>query len=167
MKKRGVALFPNKKAAETNYKFVALFPNKKAAMEISFGMIFSIILIIVFLSFAFFGIKKLLGVQEVAMIEQFKDNFQNDVNKIWNGPQGQQTVEYNLPRKVEGVCIENSEFQNVYFLPEGKFARATINNIDMEKSIVSNNRLCFEKKEGKIVMTLGKDFGENKVTVSR
>ena len=62
---------------------------KRGFMEISFGMIFSIILIIVFLAFAFFGIKKLLEVQESAMISQFEKNLQDNIDTMWKGPQGQ------------------------------------------------------------------------------
>lgn len=139
--------------------------NKKAAMEISFGMIFAIILIIVFLSFAFFGIKKLLGVQEYAMISQFKSSLQEDVNKMWNGPQGQQNMTYNLPKKIDGVCFKESENGNLYFLPQGKFPGGDIAHIDLDKILISGKDKCFENKAGKVTITLKKDFGENLITL--
>lgn len=138
---------------------------KKGAMEISFGMIFAIILIIVFLAFAFYGIKKLLGVQEYSMISKFKSDLQEDVNKMWNGPQGQQNMSYSLPKKIEGVCFRVSENGNLYFLPAGKFPEGNIDHLDIERIIGSKDEKCFENKEGKITFTLKKDFGENLVTL--
>lgn len=136
-------------------------------MEISFGMIFSIILIVVFLAFAFFGIKKLMDVQGTALSSQFKSDLQDDINKMWNGPQGQQQVEYNLPNKVEGVCIADSNYQNLYFIPEGKFPGTILTNIDIEQTLGNNEKICFENNEGSVTMTLKKDFGENLVTILR
>lgn len=139
--------------------------DRRGALEISFGMIFSIILIIVFLSFAFYGIKKLISVQETAMVYQFKEDLQNDINKIWNGPQGQQPVKYKLPNKIEGICIENYESQNFYFIPKGKFSGGILDNIDEKNTLGNSGSLCFENKDGYVSMTLKKDFGENLVTI--
>jgi hypothetical protein len=138
---------------------------KKGAMEISFGMIFSIILIIVFLAFAFWGIKKLIGVQETALVAKFKNDLQNDVDKIWNGPQGQQLMKYNLPKKIEGVCFDESATRNLYFLPERIFLGADIEHIDWTKTLGEKNFVCFENKEGSVEITLSKDFGDNLVAI--
>jgi uncharacterized protein (UPF0333 family) len=50
--------------------------NKKAQLKISFGMIFSIILVISFLAFGFFAIQKFLGIQENIIMKKFVDDFQ-------------------------------------------------------------------------------------------
>jgi len=136
---------------------------RRAQMQISFGMIFSIILIIVFVAFAFFGIKKFVEVQQSASISQFKSDFQNDVTNMWNGPQGQQKLQYNLPKKVSGVCITKNTYENLYFLPRtAGFTGADISHIDLNK--ISKD-LCFENKDGVVSITLKKDFGETLVTV--
>jgi uncharacterized protein (UPF0333 family) len=135
------------------------FLKKKAQMKISFGMIFSIILIIAFLAFAFWGIKKFVGVQETAMIAQFKSDLQNDVNTMWNGPQGQQLMKYKLPKKIENVCFRNS-YENIYFEPR-KYGSSNIEHVNIE------NNICFENKEGTVTIGLKKDFGENLVTVAK
>jgi uncharacterized protein (UPF0333 family) len=141
--------------------------NKRGAINISFGMIFSIILIVVFLAFAFYGIKKLVEVQEIALVSQFKSDLQEDIDKMWNGPQGQQPLKYRIPNKIEGICITNSEYQNLYFIPEGKFQGTIIEHVDFEKSLGKNKNLCFENNEGTISINLNKDFGENLVTISK
>ncbi len=141
--------------------------DKKGQLNISFGMIFSIILVVVFLAFAFFGIKKVLSIQETALISQFKQDVQNDINKMWNGPQGQQQVKYKLPNKIEGICIEDEASQNFYFVPRGKFGGGILNNVDLANTLGNSASLCIESKEGYVGFTIKKDFGENLVTILR
>jgi len=151
-----------KKAQSKKLKIFTLH-SKRAQMKISFGMIFSIILIIVFLAFAFWGIKKFLGIQEETMVLQFKSDLQDNIDKLWEGPQGQQTLEYKLPKKIEGVCLKEDDYENLYFEPKGKFIGTTIEHIDWDNT----GELCFEDKEGIVEITLTKDFGETLVTISR
>ena len=139
--------------------------NKKGALEISFGMIFSIILIIVFLAFAFFGIKRLIGVQETSLVGQFKYDLQNDIDTMWNGPQGNQKMIYQLPKKIEGVCFIDDNSENLYFLPIGKYSGGRINHIDISGTLGSRDEKCFMVQNGKIEITLIKDFGKTEVTL--
>ena len=86
---------------------------KRGQMKISFGMIFSIILIIIFISFAFFAIKKFIGIQDAMKIGQFGDQLQSDIDKLWRGSQGSQEVEYFIPSKIESVCFVDDEYENL------------------------------------------------------
>ena len=72
---------------------------KRGQMKLSFGMIFSIILIIVFISFAFYAIQKILEMQELMKVGKFKDNLEADIDSAWKGSQRSQEVEYILPKK--------------------------------------------------------------------
>ena len=56
---------------------------KKGQMKISFGMIFSIILIVVFIAVAVYAIIKFLDVQHTIQIESFKKDLQDDINDTW------------------------------------------------------------------------------------
>lgn len=132
---------------------------KKGFLEISFGMIFSIILIIVFLAFAFFGIKKLLDVQETATIAKFKSDLQNDVDKMWTGPLGSVDKTYKLPRKIDGVCFEEDALENLYFLPAGKLKGDLI-----EHSVIPE-KFCLQNSDGEFEIVLKKDFGETLVSI--
>lgn len=142
---------------------------KSGQMKMSFGMIFSIILVIVFLAFAFWGITKFLGVQQSASVGQFKNDFQEDVDQIYLGPQGQQEISYNLPNDIERVCFEDDSYENLRFEPRGEFSGDFIEHIDMEKTLEDsdNGRICFDNVGGEISITLRKDFGENEVTLTR
>jgi hypothetical protein len=61
---------------------------KKAQMEISFGMIFSILLIVIFIAFAFFGIKKFLEVHNEILSKKFIDDVNADITKMWKSSRG-------------------------------------------------------------------------------
>jgi len=133
---------------------------KRGQMKISFGMIVSVILIIVFISFAFFAIGKFLDLQRSVEVGQFTNNLQFDIDKIWKS-QGAQEVEYRLPSKIEKVCfvdyssLERGEdisiyddlkkafygSENLIFYPVGSgegLDSTIIQNIDLE--IITKNQ---------------------------
>lgn len=139
-------------------------------MKLSFGMIFSIMLIVFFLIFAFFGIKKLINVQQETQINFFYQDLQEDVNKLWNSNSGSNEVEYTLPKKISKVCFIDDENENlkIYsededFIPEGG---KKINNLNMEESLAGEDEVCFEKTNGKVSFYLEKEYGENYVVFS-
>lgn len=163
---------------------------KTGDMKISFGMIFSIILIVIFISFAFYAIQKFLGIQRSAQIGKFTDDLQNDIDKIWRGSEGSQEQEYFLPTSIKYVCItdynstkrgENRDFydeldqnfyetENLFFHPIGSaegFDSISIKHIDLMGTTIAENPLCFKNLNGKISLSIKKDFGEASVTISK
>jgi len=163
---------------------------KRGQMKLSYGMIFSIILIIIFISVAFYAINKFLDIQETVQIGKFSNNIQEDVDKIWKSSQGSQSYDYSLPKKIEYICFidylsgkkgENLnlydeleqdfyENENMFIYPissaQGQNAK-WIKNIDLEKTTLSSNPLCFENINGKINIIIKKEFGENLVTIAK
>lgn len=160
-------------------------------MKLSFGMIFSIILIIIFLSFAFFAIKNFLSLGNSAQIAKFANNLQTDIDKAWKGTKSSQEKEYVLPSKIEYVCFANysnypdsprgafAEYytrlhryydynQNMFFYPvesaEGLNSKK-IDNIDLAKITTENNPYCIKNDEGKIKILIEKKYGEALVTL--
>ena len=138
---------------------------KRGQMKISFGMIFSIILIIIFVSFAFFAVKKFMGIQDAMKIGQFEDRLQSDIDKLWRGSQGSQEVEYFLPSKIESVCFVDDDYENLVFHSESFIEGKKIDNIDIEK-ITEEGDFCIDVIKGKIKMTIKKDYGEALVIIS-
>ncbi len=159
-------------------------------MKLSFGMIFSIILIIFFIAFAFYAIQKFLEIQNAAKIGQFSNKLQSDVDKMWRGSQGSQSIEYFLPSKIEKVCFvdffSNSkgeyqnlydklkqvyyEYENLFFYPVGSGAgidALEIKHIDIEKITENENPFCIKNAKGKIKMTIKKNYDEALVVISR
>ncbi len=143
--------------------------NNLGQMKISFSMIFSVILIIAFIAFAIYSIAKFLSVTRFATIEDFKDKFQNDVNKIWKSQSYNDIEEYSLPKDINQVCFKDDEYENIYFIPnlyEGEF----IKNIDMEKTLSYSNEnpksLCINSINGKVKIRMKKEiYDKNGVTI--
>jgi len=163
---------------------------KMGDMNLSFSMIFSIILIVIFISFAFYAIQKFLGIQHAAQIGKFTADLQGDIDKIWRGSQGSQEQEYFLPSKIKQVCFanynstkrgENRDLydeleqnfygtENLFFNPTGSaegFDSLNIKHIDIEQTTITENPLCFENLKGKISLAIKKDFGDASATISR
>ena len=163
--------------------------NKRGQMKLSFGMIFSIILIIVFLTFAFFAIKTFLGLSTSAQTGTTLNKLQTDVRAVWTSQQSSQQEVYDFPTKVQYVCFVdfsnpatgpakplynslNIAFhgtENVVLYPinSSDTNSKNIENIDLAKMTASENPFCIKNINGKVTMTLKKDFNENLVTITR
>ena len=85
---------------------------KRGQLNLSFGMIFSIILIIIFIIFAFYAIQKFLSWQNSAQIGKFKNDLQSDIDRIWQSSKGSQEKEYFLPTKIKYVCFADYEIND-------------------------------------------------------
>jgi hypothetical protein len=143
--------------------------NQRGAMELSFGMIFAIILIAAFIAFAFFGIKSFMAVQEQVKYRQFTEDLQSDVDKIWKSAQASKQVSYLVPSKVKEVCFENKETKNLIFNPRNPdFANQTIKNLDVELMFPEefSTPVCIKTKEGSVSLRLSKDYNRNFVNIS-
>jgi hypothetical protein len=141
--------------------------NREGQLDISFGMIFSIILIIIFLSFGFYAIKKFIDLQDSIKVESFLRDFQQDVDNMWKSPQGGQNLVYSLPGKVSSICFVNDEFQNLEFASSQIIPGKQIEHLDIAKITSKENPFCIQNIKGKVTLTLVKDFGETLVRVER
>lgn len=140
--------------------------------QISFGVIFSIILIILFISFAVYGISKFMAAANLAKFEKFKSDFQEDIDKMWRSTQGSQKVEYIIPAKISQVCFQDQEDGNMYFNPQEKYREVVLlENLDITKTVAGSTgypkKLCIQTDNGKISMTIKKQYNENLVTIAR
>lgn len=161
--------------------------NKKAQMQISFGMIVSIILIIVFLSVAFYAISKFLSLQRAVQVGNFVNNLQFNIDKIWKSSQGAQEINLVLPKKISDVCfidynspaigkdkekyeelrVSFFEYENLIFYPIGSgegLDANVIQHINIENITKTHNPYCLENN-GKVKISLSMDFGENLVMI--
>lgn len=156
-------------------------------MQISFGMIFSIILIVIFIGFAIYVIIKFLDFGESNRAVVFMNELQEDIDKMWAGSGGQETREYSLPKETEKICFvdfsspannlleEYSEFELVsqgknnlflYPLSSGRgFDSKQIINIDLDKITKTRNPYCIDSARSKITIEISKDFKETLVSL--
>ena len=133
---------------------------KKGQMKLSFGMIFSIILIIFFIAFAIYGIFKFLELQDSIQINLFVENLQRDVDKMWRSPKGSQEVSYRLPSKITSICFVDDEHKNLNFRSDKFIPGNNIKNIDIKENF------CIENINNKVSMVLKKDYGEPLVLIN-
>jgi hypothetical protein len=173
--------------------FFSLFMRKmgdKGQMKLSFGMIFSIILIIIFVAFAGYAIVKLLDFQCSATSGQFLNAFGEDIDKIWKGGVGSQEVSYRVPKKIKKICfidynspekggIDDMELydelrqgfdgeENLFFYPLGSSCIRVgfeLNHIDLVKITGEDNPRCFETSGGEINFVIKMDSGESLVNI--
>jgi len=139
---------------------------RRGQMKLSFGMIFSIILIIIFIAFAFVGIKNFLELQDSVKIGQFLDNLQADVNSAWRGSGGSTEVEYLLPSKIDAVCFVDDEYENLVFRSDEFIGGGKIQHINITK-ITEEEDFCVDNIKGKIKMIITKDYGDALVMITR
>ncbi len=144
--------------------------NKRGQNEISFGMIFSIILIIIFIAFAIFGINKVFQMNNFIKVKDFKTKLQDNINTLWHDG-GSQEYTYYLPKKIERVCFIDDDVENMYFDPIGEYTGAKLKNVDIEATVSGSTstpkELCIKTVNGKLSLTLKKDYGQTLVTIKR
>jgi len=163
--------------------------HKQAQMEMSFGMIFSIILIVVFLGFAFYAIKTFLSFQDNAKAGKFYDQIQGDIDRIWKSSQSSEQQEYVVPSSADFVCFIDfssgekgadsvfySELERINYGSENLafypvkftgFESKEISHLNIEKTTENENPLCIKTSNGKVSLVLKKGFGEALVTVTK
>jgi hypothetical protein len=146
---------------------IFLTKNRRGAIELSFGMIFSVIMIIIFLAFGFYAITKFLDLQKTIQIEKFMHDFQNDVDIMWKSSQGSQRIDFTLPNNIKSVCFKEDEFENLQFSSDTIIRGKKINNIDIEKTLAGTSSLCIPNVNGKVSIVLAKNFGEVLVTIKK
>lgn len=165
--------------------------SKKAqgSIEMSFGMIFSIILIIFFVAIAIVVIRYFLNVQACAKIGIFLDGFQTDVDKTWNSQSNSFSFKSTLPSGIEYVCFGDlekpikGEFEgeismnigvfkgqkaNLFFYPREKSCKIqykTIAHLDTQEMIKNNNPYCIKVDSGSINFRIQKGFNQKLVTI--
>lgn len=158
-------------------------------INLSFGMIFSIILIIIFIAFAFYAITKFLNLQKSATVGQFVENFGNDVDQMWKSSSGSQAVTYSLPSSISYVCFTDFsrpksgvwgdfydslkkahyDSENTFFYPIGSSEgvdSVEIKNIDLSSITQKENPSCVQVVNGKVTFTISKDLSSARVMVA-
>jgi hypothetical protein len=160
--------------------------NNKGQFQISFGMIFSIILIVIFLFVAVYAIYSFLKLQCTWSSGAFIDSLKKQVNSVFASSGQNVKFEGSLKNcKVEYVCFFkadekiNGSYENIgkgfyqkkiennlYFYPPEKanVLSVKIEHINMEA--FASNPQCFKVDNGNVEMKLSKGTNEELVKVS-
>ena len=81
---------------------------KRGEIYISFGMIFSVILIIAIIGVSFYAINYFLNLGKCAEISLFYQGFQNEIDEAWSSEIVKTTFVGKLPVEIESVCFRES-----------------------------------------------------------
>lgn len=167
-----------------------ILPKSKRSQEIfgmSFGMIFSIILIVFFIVIAFIAIRHFLSIQDCAKVGIFLSELQDNVDKAWLAPDVKSS-EFNvvLPSGIKKVCFSNvsNRFRgidselgieidiypeyNMFLFPLNKacdMSENSIKHLDINYITRQNNPYCIPVNNGKAVIIIEKESNEPLVKI--
>jgi len=94
---------------------------RKGQIQISFGMIFSIIIVIATVAIGFYVINYFLNLSSCTKTSLFWNSLTDEVDKAWNSDITQTIFKGNVPSGVEYVC-----FGNFSLTPENNIATRKI-----------------------------------------
>jgi len=155
---------------------------------ISFGVIFSVLLIIFFVIIAFFVIRAFLNTGDCVKVGLFIDDFKEGIKEAWNSQSSSFEFSGNLPTNLEYVCFANlsanfngmgrevneeivryeGKNANLFFYPRSKACDMPSHNIDyldIGKITSLKNPYCVAVNNGKFSVQLEKGFNDNLVGV--
>ncbi len=78
---------------------------KKGQMQLSFGMIFSILIIIVTLAVAFYVIREFMETGKCAELRVLHENLQREIDTVWRSAAAQVAFQRSVPSSVKSVCF--------------------------------------------------------------
>jgi hypothetical protein len=160
----------------------------KGQLELSFGMIFSILLIITFITIAGYVLYKFVDFGKGANVNLFVQELQESIDKLWAAPQGTQDLTWSLDDSVTQICFvdfskpsnnnrelyqELSRFSddpkiNMFLYPivggSGNNAGRAIEHVNISSTTAQKNPYCIPNS-GKMTVTIKKSFNEALVTV--
>jgi len=164
---------------------------KKGQLELSFGMIFSILIIIATLAIAFYVIFKFMQTQECINVGLFFDGLNGKIEEAYKATIVSDSYTSNIPSGITAVCFgylnqstvtgggdstKQNELKanpatrnsgaNVFFYPlqqgcGGKFP------YHKESHAVVDGFFCINVENGKLTVKLEKDAFESLVTLSK
>jgi len=160
--------------------------NKKGQLNISFGAIFSIIIVVATLSVAGFVIFKFINTTNEIDCNLFYKDLQEEVDKAWQSDgESSYIFSKDVATSTEKVCFGflnqsllnqsdkeaydffkrvNNFKENLYIYPRDSCGKS---NYRFEiKNAVSEGFFCAETKSGKVSLRISKELGE-KVFVSK
>ena len=188
-----ISFFPFSKRSISRFdsELIKFIPESKRSQQIlgmSFGVIFSIILIVFFIIIAIIVINSFLKAGDCAKIGLFVDKFKADIKSTWNSQEDKHVFTTSIPGKIEYVCIadlvkpikgsysdignEISIFEwkeaNLFFYPSANSCEIPYHNIphlDVDAITNNMNPYCIAVDDGKIRITIEKDLSDALVFV--
>ena len=153
-------------------------------MGMSYGMIFALILIAIFIVMAFMGIKSFLSFGRTSSVGLFYNELQEEINDVWMSQSSADHFKIDLPEGVRKVCFANlsakitnqgEEYElikdffiyeaNLFLFPPGAsegMEWKLMDHIDIGRITAKNNPNCIDVGNG---LTIRKDFYDKLVWI--
>jgi hypothetical protein len=157
---------------------------KRGQLEISFGMIFSIIIIIAVIATSFYVIQYFTKLSKCTTIGLFYEGIQSEVNEAWQGTTSKTLFSGNVPSSTDYVCFGNmslsagaadsgrkSDLMRLYRVSQSNVfmypAQKTCPGIGDHRIDHANMQgfFCIKEQDGKIRVSLEKGAFDSSVTV--
>lgn len=166
--------------------------NKRGAIELSFGMIFSIIIMIAIIGVAVYAISAFLDIGTASQFGLFHQQFQETIDEVWASSITNKVSSFSIPKSIDLVCFgslsgssynpryedefnelkrysSNFEQQNTnrFLYPSdkgGEFTYKKVGKIDLS---TMNGFDCFEVKSGVLKIRLVKEEFDALVKITR
>jgi len=156
---------------------------KRGQFQISFGMLFSIILIIAFVAVAIYVIMFFLKMKKCSEISLFVKDLQEEIDRAWSSEESDFLFTRSLPSGIKKVRFidlskersgkENEDFEesgysdvNMFFYPIKKSCKGLeakkLKHINITAITKIKNPYCI-KNEGKVTIKIEKGFYERDV----
>lgn len=156
---------------------------EKKGFELSFSMIFSIIVIVAIIGIAFYVINYFLDLGECTEVSMFYRDFQQKIDSAWNSEITRDEFVGSLPGGIESVCLGNlsrggsgEEYEemrayerfnfNIFLFPGRKsceMARSRINHLDTADIGLT----CFPVENGEVRIGIEKGSFDSLVKIRR
>lgn len=78
---------------------------KRGQLELSFGMLFSIIIIIATITIAFYFLRVFFQTSSCTTFELLHKEIRDRVDEIWRAPQAREQVSLKVPQTITAVCF--------------------------------------------------------------
>lgn len=157
--------------------------NKRGQLQLSFGMIFSILIIVFTIAIAAYVIISFMGTADCSKIGTFYNSFQEEVDKAWNAEISQKTFTGTLPTGISEVCFGNltltkgyeAEFEklnlyskrtsNLFLYPPEKACKG-LGDIAV-KHVYNTGFFCIDTSGGQIKVSIKKSVTDKLVRISK
>lgn len=153
--------------------------SKKGDLSLSFGTIFSIIVIVAIISVAVYAITYFVGLKKCTEISLFYKNLQDTTDRAWNSDSVSDFFRGTLPESIEEVCIGNlsqapagkeytalkiyiRQNANIFLYPPKKACEAKY--ISLKHADIKSFS-CVDVKNGQISLKVRKSSYDTLVTI--
>lgn len=158
---------------------------KKGEFQLSFSMIFSIIVIIAIIGIAFYVITYFLSLSKCTEVGLFYDDFKKHIDRAWRASIHEDSnalKDSTLPSSIEFVCFGNHtqtpldkykkqynyfrgyEDENFFLYPANKACDGELSALKLEH-VRTENFFCVPVKNNRIKIKTIKDYSDSLVTI--